>query len=73
LKLEKNVAANSSFPQEGNLEFLFFEQMNLAQLQHSCHQVPLRQTKEVLATKRMQWVPLGKPKGTIKKAPIGTI
>jgi hypothetical protein len=30
--------------------------------------VPLRKIKEAFAAKRMQWVTLGKPKGTIQKS-----
>ena len=40
----------------------------MAQYKRSCHQVPLRKTKEAFAAKRMQWITLGKPKGTIQKS-----
>src|SRR5659263_665011 len=44
----------------------------LALYKRSCHQVTLRYTKEALAAKRMQWVTLGKPKGTIQKSKFDT-
>ena len=44
------------------------QRCNMAQYKRSCHQVPLIKTREAFAAKRMQWITLGKPKGTIQKS-----